>query len=78
MFPERAGARGATNEIFGTDVQTLADVTVERYIMVIRVAEIAPAAGKELSDNSRTFGSRPERWSSQTRRETRSTGRIRP
>ena len=50
LFPERAGARVAANEIVGTDVQTLADVTGSLDIMLVRVAEGAPAAGKQLSD----------------------------
>jgi trk system potassium uptake protein TrkA len=50
LFPERAGARVAANEIVGSDVQTLADVTGTLDIMLIRVAEGAPAAGKTLTD----------------------------
>jgi len=50
LFPERAGARVAANEIVGSDVQTLADVTGTLDIMLVRVAENAPAAGKSLSD----------------------------
>jgi trk system potassium uptake protein TrkA len=50
VFPERAGARVAANEIVGSDVQTLADVTGDLDIMLIRVAEGAPAAGKPLAD----------------------------
>jgi trk system potassium uptake protein TrkA len=50
LFPERAGARVAANEIVGTDVQTLADVTGSLDIMLVRVADGAPAAGKRLSD----------------------------
>jgi len=50
VFPERAGSRVAANEIVGSDVQTLADVTGNLDIMQIRVAEGAPAAGKTLSD----------------------------
>lgn len=50
VFPERAGSRVAANEILGSDVQTLADVTGSLDIMLIRVAEGAPAAGKTLSD----------------------------
>jgi len=46
LFPERAGARVAANEIAGSDVQTLADVTGSLDIMLVRVAEGAPAAGK--------------------------------
>lgn len=50
VFPERAGAKVAVNEIVGADVQTLADVTGSLDIMEIRVAEGAPAAGKKLSN----------------------------
>jgi trk system potassium uptake protein TrkA len=50
LFPERAGARVAANEIVGSDVQTLADVTGNLDIMQIRVGEGAPAAGKPLSE----------------------------
>jgi trk system potassium uptake protein TrkA len=50
LFPERAGARMAVNEILGSDVQTLADVTGTLDIMLVRVAEGAPAAGKQLAD----------------------------
>jgi trk system potassium uptake protein TrkA len=49
LFPERAGARVAANEVVGSDVQSLADVTGELDIMIIRVAEGAPAAGKSLA-----------------------------
>ncbi|WP_128476120.1 potassium channel family protein [Halorussus pelagicus] len=50
VFPERAGARLAANEILGSDVQTLADVTGALDIMLVRVEEGAPAAGKRLAD----------------------------
>ena len=50
LFPERAGARVAANEILGSDVQTLADVTGALDIMEIRVQEGAPAAGKSLKE----------------------------
>jgi trk system potassium uptake protein TrkA len=50
LFPERAGARVAANEIVGSDVQTIADVTGTLDIMLVRVAEGAPAAGKELRE----------------------------
>jgi len=50
VFPERAGARTAANEIIGSDVQTLADVTATLDIMLIRVGDDAPAAGKQLSE----------------------------
>lgn len=50
VFPERAGARTAANEIIGSDVQTLADVTANLDVMLIRVGADAPAAGKQLSE----------------------------
>jgi trk system potassium uptake protein TrkA len=50
IFPEHAGARVAADEIIGSDVQTLADVTGTLDIMLVRVAEGAPAAGKQLSE----------------------------
>jgi trk system potassium uptake protein TrkA len=50
VFPERAGARVAANEITGADVHTFSDVTGRLEIMQIRVADGAPAAGKALSD----------------------------
>ena len=50
LFPEGAGARVAANEIAGGDVQTLADVTGDLDIMLVRVAEGAPAAGRQLSE----------------------------
>lgn len=50
LFPERAGARIAANEIIGGDVETLADVAGTFDIMLVRVADGAPAAGKQLSD----------------------------
>jgi len=50
VFPERAGARLAANEIVGSDVQTLADVTGTLDILLVRVDEGAPAAGKTLSE----------------------------
>ncbi|RLM57472.1 TrkA family potassium uptake protein [Halobellus sp. Atlit-31R] len=50
VFPEHAGARLAANEIVGSDVRTLADVTGSLDVMQIRVEEGAPAAGKTLSE----------------------------
>jgi len=50
IFPEHAGARVAADENIGSDVQTLADVTGTLDIMLVRVAEGAPAAGKQLSE----------------------------
>lgn len=49
LFPERAGARVAANEIIGSDVQTLADVTGNLDVVLVRVADDAPAAGKKLT-----------------------------
>ncbi|MFB6075355.1 MAG: TrkA family potassium uptake protein [Haloarculaceae archaeon] len=49
VFPERAGARVAVNEIVGGEVQTLVDVTGTLDILEIEVAEDAPAAGRALS-----------------------------
>jgi trk system potassium uptake protein TrkA len=50
LYPETAGARIAANEIVGSDVQSLADVTGDLDILDVRVAEGAPAAGKRLSE----------------------------
>jgi trk system potassium uptake protein TrkA len=50
LFPERAGARVAANEIVGSDVRSLADVTGDLDIFQVRVREGAPAAGKQLSE----------------------------
>lgn len=50
LFPELSGARLAANEIIGSDVETLADITGTLDIMHIRVAEGAPADGKQLSE----------------------------
>ncbi|MDZ7689188.1 MAG: TrkA family potassium uptake protein [Halobacteriales archaeon] len=50
VFPERAGSRAAVNEIVGSEVQTLADVTSALDIMVITVDEGAPVAGKNLNE----------------------------
>jgi trk system potassium uptake protein TrkA len=50
LFPERAGARMAANEIVGSDVRTLADVTGDLDIMLVRVVDGAPAAGKQLTE----------------------------
>jgi trk system potassium uptake protein TrkA len=50
VFPERAGARVAANEIVGDDVRSLADVTGDLDVMQIRIAEGAPAVGRTLSE----------------------------
>jgi len=48
VFPEDAGARVAVNEIEGSDVRSISDVTGDLDILEIRVDEGAPAANKEL------------------------------
>lgn len=50
VFPESAGAQVAANEIAGSDIETVADITADVDVMHIRVAEGAPAAGKQLSE----------------------------
>ena len=50
VFPEAVGARMAASEIAGSDIETVADITSEVDVMHIRVAEDAPAAGKQLSE----------------------------
>jgi trk system potassium uptake protein TrkA len=50
VFPERAGSRVAVNEICGSEIQTLADVTGNLDVMVITVKEGAPAAGRNLEE----------------------------
>ncbi len=50
VFPESAGAKVAANEIAGSDIETVADITADVDVMHIRVAEGAPAAGKQLSE----------------------------
>jgi trk system potassium uptake protein TrkA len=50
VYPERAGAQLAANEIVGDDVQTLTDVTGSLDVMLVRVEEGAPAAVKALSE----------------------------
>lgn len=50
VFPEQPGAQVAANEIVGSDVRTLTDVTSGIDILQIRVAKDAPAAGKPLSE----------------------------
>jgi trk system potassium uptake protein TrkA len=50
LFPERAGARSAVNEIVGGDVETLTEITGDLEIAYVRVAEDAPAAGRTLSE----------------------------
>lgn len=50
VFPERAGSRVAVNEVCGTEVQTLADLTGDLDVMVITVEEGSPAAGRSLEE----------------------------
>jgi trk system potassium uptake protein TrkA len=50
VYPERAGAKVAANQILGSDVRTLADVTGALEILEVVVQESAPAAGKQLSE----------------------------
>jgi len=50
VFPERAGARVAADEILGADVTTLSNVTGDLDILHVRVAGGAPAAGKTLAE----------------------------
>jgi trk system potassium uptake protein TrkA len=56
IFPERAGARAATNAI-EPDVSSLSDVTGELDIMEIRVRAEAPVAGRTLSEIALPRGS---------------------
>jgi len=50
VFPEGSGARMAASEIAGSDIETVADITADVDVIHIRVAEGAPAAGKQLSE----------------------------
>ena len=50
LFPERAGARVAANEIVGSDVRTLADVTGELEILDVQVDYDAPIKDERLAD----------------------------
>jgi len=50
LFPERAGARIAANEIVGSGVQSLEAGGGELDVIHVRVEAGAPAAGKPLSD----------------------------
>ncbi|MFB6079776.1 MAG: NAD-binding protein [Haloferacaceae archaeon] len=50
VFPEGAGARVAADEVLGSDVQSLADVTGALDVLRVRVSEGAPAAGKALGE----------------------------
>lgn len=57
VFPERAGSRVAVNEVCGTEVQTLADLTGDLDIMVVTVHEGAPASGRSLEEVNLPHGS---------------------
>jgi trk system potassium uptake protein TrkA len=50
VYPERAGARAAVNEIVGSAVRTLEDVTGDLDVMEVQAAEDAPATGKTLRE----------------------------
>jgi trk system potassium uptake protein TrkA len=52
VFPERLGARAATNEITGSGVRTIEDVAGNVEIVEIEITEEAPVAGKRLDDVS--------------------------
>lgn len=48
VYPERAGAKAAINQILGDDVRALEDVAGDLDVLEIRVDPEAPAAGKRL------------------------------
>jgi trk system potassium uptake protein TrkA len=50
VFPERLGARAATNEITGAGVRTVEDVAGGVEIVEVEVHEEAPVAGKRLDE----------------------------
>ncbi|WP_372911923.1 TrkA family potassium uptake protein [Salinigranum sp.] len=50
VFPERLGARAATNEIAGGGVRTIEDVAGGVEIVEIEITEAAPVAGKRLDE----------------------------
>jgi trk system potassium uptake protein TrkA len=50
LFPELAGARVAVNQIVGSDVETIGEITGDLDVMLVRVADEAPAAGKPLTE----------------------------
>ena len=50
VFPERLGARAATNEIAGGGVRTIEDVAGDVEIVEIEITEAAPVAGKRLDE----------------------------
>jgi trk system potassium uptake protein TrkA len=57
VFPEEAGAHVAANQIVGSDVVTLSEVTGRVNILEIRIAEAAPVAGRTLEEISMPDGS---------------------
>ncbi|POG54500.1 potassium channel family protein [Haloferax marisrubri] len=50
VFPERLGARAATNEIANGGVRTIEDIGGNVEIVEVEVAESAPVAGKRLDE----------------------------
>jgi trk system potassium uptake protein TrkA len=50
VFPERLGARAATNEIAGSGVRTIEDVAGNVEIVEVEITEEAPVAGKRLDE----------------------------
>ncbi len=50
VFPERLGARAATNEIANGGVRTIEDIGGNVEIVEVEVAEDAPVAGKRLDE----------------------------
>ncbi|WP_136588748.1 potassium channel family protein [Salinigranum halophilum] len=50
VFPERLGARAATNEIAGGGVRTIEDVAGDVEIVEIEITPDAPVAGKRLDE----------------------------
>lgn len=50
VFPERLGARAATNEITGSGVRTIEDVAGNVEIVEVEITADAPVAGKRLDE----------------------------
>ena len=50
VFPERLGARAATNEIAGSGVRTIEDVAGNVEIVEVEITENAPVANKRLDE----------------------------
>ena len=50
VFPERLGARAATNEIAGGGVRTIEDVAGNVEIVEVEITEEAPVAGRRLDE----------------------------